>query len=325
MPAEAVLRASRLTKVFTTGGFGRVTAIEAVSDVSFEIGEGEVVALVGESGSGKTTIGRMVAGIESITSGRVELAPRQAPAEARDRGRRRVQVVFQDPYASLNPFNSVGYTLSRPLLNCQRVRPNEARQRILELLATVQLTPPEAFIDKRPHELSGGQRQRVVVARALAAAPEIVVADEPVSMLDVSIRADVLHLLRGLLEQGRVRAMLYITHDLLSARLLARRILVLYRGVLVESGSTAAIVSEPLHPYTQLLWSAIPNPKRAARGDRVVVPAAGSTPAPRAGCPFAPRCPLVVDRCWQERPALVAVDAGRAVACHVAAPRQRAG
>jgi peptide/nickel transport system ATP-binding protein len=159
----------------------------------------------------------------------------------------------------------------------------------------------------------------VVIARALAASPEIVIADEPVSMLDVSIRADVLRLLRDLLEEKRVSAMLYITHDLLSARLLAKRIMVLYRGHVVEMGDTESLLSHPQHPYTQLLWSAIPNPRRAARGEQVVVPAAGIGNIPKNGCPFQPRCPLAIDRCQHEVPELTVVQDGQQVACHVVA------
>lgn len=287
-------------------------------DVSFELMEGEVVALVGESGSGKTTIGRLVTGVEIPTQGSIRL--RQATAGDQRSRRQRVQMVFQDPYAALNPFNPVSYAISRPLVNYQRLGADAARERAGEILRTVQLSPPEEFLEKRPHQLSGGQRQRVVVARALAAGPEVVIADEPVSMLDVSIRADILRLLHDLIETRQVAAMLYITHDLLSARLLADRIMVLYRGHVVEMGSATNILSEPRHPYSQLLWSAIPNPKRAARGEMPAAPAAATGEVPSHGCVFAPRCPLAVDRCWTEVPKLTHMEDGRLVACHVVAP-----
>lgn len=317
MLSQPVLSVEGLSKVFRGQG-KRKTDVAAVSDVSFTLQAGEVVALVGESGSGKTTIGRIVTGVDAPTAGQVRLAPAETAGRSRLE-RRRVQMVFQDPYSALNPFNSVAYAVSRPLINYGRVRPAEARARVAEILATVQLTPPEEYLDKRPHQLSGGQRQRVVVARALAAGPDIVVADEPVSMLDVSIRADILQLLRDLLDQGRVTAMLYITHDLLSARLIAQRILVLYRGNLVETGVTAEVLAEPLHPYTRLLWAAIPNPRRAARGESVAAQASATQPAPPGACPFVLRCPLAIDRCRVENPALVAAGDARKVACHVVA------
>jgi peptide/nickel transport system ATP-binding protein len=208
------------------------------------------------------------------------------------------------------------------LINYQHLAPAAAMERAHGLLETVQLTPPADFLEKRPHQLSGGQRQRIVIARALAAAPEVVIADEPVSMLDVSIRADVLRLLRDLLDSEHVAAMLYITHDLLSARLLAHRIMVLYRGHVVEVGATETILTDPQHPYTQLLWSAIPNPRRAARGETVVVPTAGSGAIPEHGCPYAPRCALAAERCQTELPRLTALSEQQSVACHVVAARQ---
>ncbi len=315
--SEPVLKVEQLTKIFKSGG-RKAEPLVAVRRVSFDLEEGDVVALVGESGSGKTTIGRMLAGIEVPTEGRIEL--RAEPGERAPKMRmQRVQMVFQDPYAALNPFNRISYTVTRPLINYQKLSAADALERARTLLRTVQLTPPDEYLEKRPHQLSGGQRQRVVIARALAASPEIVIADEPVSMLDVSIRADVLRLLRDLLEEKRVSAMLYITHDLLSARLLAKRIMVLYRGHVVEMGDTESLLSHPQHPYTQLLWSAIPNPRRAARGEQVVVPAAGIGNIPKNGCPFQPRCPLAIDRCQHEVPELTVVQDGQQVACHVVA------
>ncbi len=313
---EPVLKVEGLTKVFHPRG-RRSTPLVAVRQVSFNLDEGEVVALVGESGSGKTTIGRMLTGIETPTEGSIHL--RSEPGVRNPKTRmQRVQMVFQDPYAALNPFNRVSYSLSRPLINYQKLSPADALARARTILSTVQLTPPDDYLEKRPHQLSGGQRQRIVIARALAASPEIVIADEPVSMLDVSIRADVLSLLRDLLVQQQVSAMLYITHDLLSARLLARRIMVLYRGHVVEIGETEALLAHPQHPYTQLLWSAIPNPRRAARGEQIMVPTAGTGEVPLHGCPFQPRCPLAIDRCRHEVPELVAISEQQQVACHVA-------
>lgn len=314
MSSEPVLKVENLTKVFRQGR--RTEPLVAVRKVSFGLNEGEVVALVGESGSGKTTIGRMLTGIETPTEGRIVLRGETGENPAKSR-LQRVQMVFQDPYAALNPFNYVSYAVTRPLINYQHLAYSDALQRAHKLLQTVHLTPPEEYLEKRPHQLSGGQRQRVVIARALAAAPDVVIADEPVSMLDVSIRSDVLRLLRDLLDQKQVSAMLYITHDLLSARLLANRIMVLYRGHVVEMGDTETLLTNPQHPYTQLLWSAIPNPRRALRGEQVVVPVAGSGAVPPNGCPFAPRCPLAEERCQVEVPELLQLSPEQNVACHV--------
>jgi peptide/nickel transport system ATP-binding protein len=313
MSSQPVLKVEGLTKIFRTPG-RRAGSVVAASDVSFSLDAGEVLALVGESGSGKTTIGRLVTGLEVPTAGTVKLRP-----GSKLDPQQRVQMVFQDPYAAINPFNHIGYTVSRPLINYGHLSPAAAMQAAAEILRTVQLTPPREYLEKRPHQLSGGQRQRVVIARALAANPEVMVADEPVSMLDVSIRADVLRLLRTLLDEERVLSMIYITHDLLSARLLANRMMVLYRGHVVELGATETILAEPRHPYSQLLWSAIPNPRRAARGERVEVPLANNAVG-TDGCPFAPRCPLMQERCQVERPPLVTMADGREVACHVVAP-----
>lgn len=315
---DPILTVTGLTKVFRPPS-RRAQPVVAARDVSFTLSRAEVVALVGESGSGKTTIGRMITGVETPTAGQIGWSG----ATPGSHPRQRVQMVFQDPYAALNPFNRIEYSVTRPIINYSHASAEEAHERAREMLRTVQLTPPDEFLAKRPHQLSGGQRQRVVIARALAANPDVVVADEPVSMLDVSIRADVLSLLRDLLEERRVQAMLYITHDLLSARLLAHRIMVLYRGHVVELGETETILTRPQHPYTQLLWSAIPNPRRAARGEAVVVPAAGTGTIPENGCPFMPRCPLAEPRCAESVPLLVAVGSGQRVSCHVVAPAQK--
>lgn len=320
--SETVLKVERLTKVFGKSG-RKSEPLVAVRQVSFHLEEGEVVALVGESGSGKTTIGRMLTGIEVPTEGIIQL--RQETVErSRTARMQRVQMVFQDPYAALNPFNRISYTLTRPLINYHHCSPSDAMDQARTLLRTVQLTPPDEYLEKRPHQLSGGQRQRVVIARALAASPEIVIADEPVSMLDVSIRADVLRLLRDLLDHKQVSAMLYITHDLLSARILAQRIMVLYRGHVVEMGETEALLAKPRHPYTQLLWSAIPNPRRAARGEQAIMPAAGAGSIPKSGCPFQPRCHLATDRCKAEVPELLSISDQQQVACHAVQEGQAA-
>jgi len=236
----------------------------AVNDVSFRLEPGASMALVGASGSGKSTIAKLITGVERPTSGTItfgELSVEKITRAALKRLHREVQMVFQDPYAALNPLHSVEYTLTRPILNYTKLRGREARRRMLDLLETVGLTPVEQFASRLPHQLSGGQRQRVVIARALACEPQVIIADEPVSMLDVSLRAGVLALLDSLRETWGV-SMLYITHDLLSARLVTDQIMVLNQGAVVESGPTAAVLRNPVDDYTIRLLDAIPNPTR---------------------------------------------------------------
>lgn len=239
-------------------------AVTAVDDVSFRLEPGEALALVGASGSGKSTIAKMLTGVEKPTSGTVHFGDVDV-ASLKRRGlrdlRKDVQMVFQDPYAALNPLHTVEYALTRPVMNYTTLRGSEARARVLELLETVGLTPVEQFAAKLPHQLSGGQRQRVVIARALASDPQVLIADEPVSMLDVSLRAGVLALLEDLRERWGI-SMLYITHDLLSARLVTQNILVLNGGRVVERGETAEVLQHPEDPYTIQLLDAVPNPTR---------------------------------------------------------------
>jgi peptide/nickel transport system ATP-binding protein len=232
--------------------------VTAVDDVSFTIGPGEAVALVGQSGSGKSTLARLVTGTERPDAGTVTFAGTRVDRLRRKElraYRRRVQMVFQDPYAALNPLHTVRYTLTRPLVNHLGLAGRDAHRRVDELLTTVGLTPVAQYADKLPHQLSGGQRQRVVVARALAPEPELLVADEPVSMLDVSLRAGVLDLLAG-----TGISLLYITHDLLSARVVADRMLVLHSGRIVESGPTVDVLRDPRDDYTRALLDALPTP-----------------------------------------------------------------
>lgn len=242
-------------------------AVTAVDDVSFRLEPGEALALVGASGSGKSTIAKLITGVEKPTSGSVRFGDTDV-ASLKRRGlrdlRKDVQMVFQDPYAALNPLHTVEYALTRPVMNYTKLRGQEARARVLELLETVGLTPVEQFAAKLPHQLSGGQRQRVVIARALASDPQVLIADEPVSMLDVSLRAGVLALLEDLRERWGI-SMLYITHDLLSARLVTENILVLNSGRVVERGETSEVLQHPEDPYTVQLLDAVPNPARAAR------------------------------------------------------------
>ncbi|WIB60685.1 ABC transporter ATP-binding protein [Curtobacterium sp. MCLR17_007] len=238
--------------------------VRAVRDVSFTLEPGQSLALVGQSGSGKSTIAKMLTGVEKPSSGSVRFGDLDV-ARAGRRGlrdlRSEVQMVFQDPYSALNPLHTVEYTLTRPVVNYTGLRGKDARHRVLELLETVGLTPVEQFAQKLPHQLSGGQRQRVVIARALASDPQVIIADEPVSMLDVTLRAGVLALLEDLREQWGV-SLLYITHDLLSARLITDDIMVLHDGAVVERGRTADVLQHPQDDYTVALLDAVPNPRR---------------------------------------------------------------
>jgi peptide/nickel transport system ATP-binding protein len=238
--------------------------VRAVDDVSFTLEPGQSLALVGASGSGKSTIAKMITAVEKPTSGSIRFGDLDVGTLRRNRFRSLhsdVQMVFQDPYAALNPLHTVEYTLTRPIVNFTGLHGRDARRRVLELLDTVGLTPVEEFAAKLPHQLSGGQRQRVVIARALASNPQVIIADEPVSMLDVSLRAGVLALLEDLREQWGV-SMLYITHDLLSARVVTDNIMVLNRGRVVESGNTADVLRHPSDEYTVRLLDAIPNPRK---------------------------------------------------------------
>lgn len=265
----ALLELRGIQKTFRSGGIlRRGREVIAVRDASFRIAAGESVALVGESGSGKSTLARIILRLEKPDRGELRLGGEDVlakePRGASLRYRKRVQMVFQDPFGSLNPSQSVAHHLQRPLLRHRLARSREdARDRCLALLETVGLAPARDFIDRLPHELSGGQRQRVAIARALAVEPELLVADEPTSMLDVSIRMSVLQLLLALKRDRRL-AILLITHDLASARLLADRVLVLYRGEIVEEGPSDTVVLTPTHDYTRALIAAIADPAPAA-------------------------------------------------------------
>lgn len=295
--------------------FGKGRAVTAAERVSFRLDRGRALALVGESGSGKSTVARILLRLERPDGGRILLDGQdilvREPHKATLRYRRRVQMVFQDPFASLNPAHPVSHHLARPLLRHRRVPASQVRGRSLELLAVVGLEPAAEFIDRRPHELSGGQRQRVAIARALAVDPDLLVADEPTSMLDVSIRMDILNLLARLKEE-RGLALLLITHDLASARLLSDRILVLFRGRVVEDGETADVIDRPAHPYTRALLAALDLEGAASRADSV----RGAASASPVGCPFSTRCPDASSICRESDPEPRAVD-GRRVRCHL--------
>ncbi len=234
----------------------------ALGGVSLTIAPGSAVGLVGASGSGKSTLAKLITGLERPTSGTVrfgDLRVDRLRAGGLRSYRKRVQMVFQDPYGALNPVHTVGYVLARPLVNHLGLSADAARDRVGELLETVGLTPAGQFVDKLPHQLSGGQRQRVVIAHALASEPDVIVADEPVSMLDVSLRAGVLRLLAEL-RRDRGVSLLYITHDLLSARVVTDELIVLNKGLIAEEGPTRDVLRDPQDPYTRQLLAALPNP-----------------------------------------------------------------
>ena len=330
-----IMEAAGLNKVFR---LGRGASLQAVRNVSFGLYQGAVVALVGESGSGKSTVAKLLAGQEQPTSGQVLL--RGQPVDVRGGRAFRaykaaVQYVFQDPFSSLNPVHTVGYTLTRPVKLHQRdVR--DVKGAVTALLEQVRLTPAAQYRAKYPHELSGGQRQRVSFARALAAQPAVLLADEPVSMLDVSIRLEMLNLLDDLRTRLAL-ALLYITHDIASARYFADEVLVMYGGQIVERGPAEEVTQRPAHPYTQLLVASAPDPDNlgsALKGGRAGLAGpgqarpAGSVGPAAAGCPFSSRCPLADDKCRRENPALQPLSPARAAACwrlDVAVPPPAAG
>jgi len=317
-PPAPLLEVRDLSKTFSSKRmFARASRVSAAREVSFQIGRGEAVALVGESGSGKSTIARMLVRLESADRGEIRLSGEDVLAREPRRAslayRGRVQMVFQDPFGSLNTIHTVAHHLIRPLLRHRRVGAAGARARAVELLRTVGLEPAEEFIDRHPHALSGGQRQRVAIARALAVEPDLLVADEPTSMLDVSIRAGILNLLAQL-KRERGLAILLITHDLASARFLCDRILVLFRGRVVEEGPSGALMGAPAHPYTRALLASIADPGQAR--DRTPGHRMMSVPEATAGCPFAPRCPEAIDVCRASDPVPRTVD-GRSVRCHL--------
>ncbi len=321
---EPILQAQHLQKYFPVRQFGfRNAFVQAVEDASFSLYPGKATALVGESGSGKTTIARMLARIYDLTQGKILFKGQEVQDQRHlQEYRRHVQMVFQDPFSSLNPVHTIEYTLSRPLLVHGHAQPgNDVTAKVLHLLNRVSLTPAEQFIKKHPHELSGGQRQRVAIARALAVQPEILLADEPVSMLDVSIRLDILNLMTALKEEEKL-AVLFITHDIASARYFAEETLVLYAGQMVEGGPSEEITQRPKHPYTQLLLSAAPDPDRLANPDSIMQPlhARGEIPSlvnPPTGCRFHPRCPQAMPVCKERFPARTDLGGGHWTHCHL--------
>jgi peptide/nickel transport system ATP-binding protein len=322
--AAPILEAVHLQKHFPVrqlGLVGRQQVVHAVEDTSLALYPGRALALVGESGSGKTTVARMLAGLYEPTAGTIRFQGK--PVKLRQRAalqayRHHVQLIFQDPFSSLNVVHTVRYHLARPLHlhGHARSRAQETEQ-ALALLERVSLTPPGQFMDKYPHELSGGQRQRVAIARALAVRPEVLLADEPVSMLDVSIRLGVLNLLLRLKDEERL-ALLYITHDIASARYFAEDMLVMYAGQADEGGPSEEVIQHPKHPYTQLLVSAAPDPDRPAAATDALPQRRGDIPSlitPPSGCRFHPRCPHAMPICRERFPGRTDLGGGHWTNC----------
>ncbi len=320
--AQPVLEARWLSKTFHTGAAFSGGTVKAVQGASFSLYRGHVVALVGESGSGKSTIVRMLARLYEPSAGEIlydgENVLNQRQRSALLRYRSRVQMVFQDPFGSLNPVHRASHAVLRPLKIYQKARGRRAlRDKLVELFEMVSLTPVDEFIEKFPHQLSGGQRQRIAIARALAAEPEVILADEPVSMLDVSIRLGILNLMAELRDQRGI-GFLYVTHDLASARYFADEILVMYAGFIVEQASAEELISNPKHPYTQMLLAAVPDPTRGLKTEDIELE--GEIPdltSLGGGCPFAPRCQHAMEVCNSVMPAQTTLEDDRWVRCYL--------
>ena len=318
-----LLRTHGLTRHFRVGGTFSGKRLHAVDDVDLTIDEREIIALVGESGSGKSTIARLLARVYAPTAGEIIYRGRSLAKLRRRKEllsyRGDVPMVFQDPFSSLNPAYRVNHGIMRGLL-LHRPDLDAAGRRAeaVRVVEAVGLHPAAEILDRYPYQLSGGQRQRIGFAQALAYRPKLIIADEPVSMLDVSIRIGLLNLMAALREDEGV-SILYITHDIASARYLSDRIAVMYGGHIVETGPTEAVLAEPKHPYTQLLLSAVPDPR--APLDEAAVVDRGEPPRvvdPAPGCRFRGRCPLAIERCEVETPLLRELAPQHRAACHVA-------
>jgi oligopeptide/dipeptide ABC transporter ATP-binding protein len=299
------------------GMFGARRFVHAVNGVSFTVGQEETFAIVGESGSGKSTTGRMIARLIEPTAGTIAFDGADWLAlrgRALRRARRHVQMMFQNPFNSLDPRWSVERIVAEPLVAHKMVPAAKLRERVVELLRSVGLGAQH--LQRYPHQFSGGQRQRIGLARALAAEPRLLVADEPVSALDVSVQAQVLTLLREIRRKHRL-GMMFISHDLSVVRYISDRVGIMYLGELVEIGSTSEVFRKPRHPYTAALLASAPRPEPGRRGARITLK--GEIPSPMdlpQGCPFHPRCPVAEARCAVEKPPLVEDPPGRSVACH---------
>ena len=324
-----LLQTDNLSRHFRLGNSLQRKSLHAVDDVSLQIGEREIVALAGESGSGKSTIARLLARIYRPTSGEIYFQGRPLSSFRSRKDtlgyRSDVPMVFQDPFSSINPAFRVSHGVLRSLqLHRPELPASEREAEAVRVFEAVGLTPAAEILHRFPHELSGGQRQRVGFAQALAMRPKLILADEPVSMLDVSIRIGLLNLMQQLRDEQGV-SILYITHDIASARYVSDRVLVMYGGHVVEQGPTEDVLADPKHPYTQLLLSAVPDPR--AKLEVTTEAAKAEPPAvidPKPGCRFRARCPIAVDACAQITPRLAQVAPRHEAACHVNAPTSAA-
>ncbi len=314
-----LLEAKGLTRHFLVRNessfFAKKRTVRAVDDIHLQLKAGRVLAVVGESGSGKSVLARMLSRIVPPTSGelylngnKVDLKTQRDLAYARE-----VQLVLQDPFASVNPVHKVMHAIERPLL-IHGTPKNEVVAKAHEVLNSVSLTPPQQYLDRYPHELSGGQLQRINIARGLSVAPNILLADEPISMLDVSVRLGVLNLLRDLCDERNL-AMMYITHDIASARYIADETVVMYAGQIVERAVGTAIIDAPVHPYTQLLVSSVPDPENLESRHDSDVKDPGSAGFNYEGCRFSPRCPQALDICHSNVPPVTELEEGHSSRC----------
>ncbi len=323
--SDLLLNVEGLTTTFAVprgGLFGGWADLQAVSDVSFQLKEGETLGVVGESGCGKSTLGRSILRLIEPTAGTVTWCGRDLtslPPEDMRRQRRDLQVIFQDPIASLDPRMTVGQIIGEPLTVFEKSLPREERtRRVAEIMQAVGLTPE--MVHRYPHEFSGGQAQRIGIARAIVTRPKLVVCDEPVSALDVSIQAQIIRLLLDLKKRFGL-TLIFISHDLSVVRMMSDRVMVLYLGRVVEIGESQSLFSRPRHPYTKALLSAapVPDPKVARRRERAILTGDPPSPInPPSGCAFRTRCPLAQEQCASERPKPLKVGQDHLAACHFA-------
>ena len=322
-----LLELKSVTKHFRVQEFlKKVEYVHAMDDVSFSVGKGEILSIVGESGSGKTTTAKLVAKIHRADSGEIKFRGKSIYVEKNFQDRlsykRQVQMIFQDPFASLNPTHTIKSIMARPFIIHGLADKKNINSRIHEILKKVGMDPPEQYMNKFPHELSGGQRQRINIARIISINPALVLADEPTSMLDVSIRMIIMNMMKKFRDEQGI-SYLYITHDLAGARYISDRIAVMYAGMIMEIGKAYDVIQKAYHPYTQLLRSAAPQPEKQFRSTRLTT--RGDLPSlinPPPGCRFNPRCPNVEPECSRDIPDLREVKKDHLVRCILAKNNQ---